>query len=128
MGGGGEHCTATGATWHDHIHKPHFTPSPSQLKVQLAPNTPRTCIGFEATVKDSRAPLRGRPRLTMFEHRHGALVYESQVEPYLLPNGRSAFFYFDPGDMHDEVPVKAGECGGEWPGVCGGVGLMSGDR
>lgn len=79
-----------------------------QLKIQLAPRSGRTLMHFESAVRDSKGGVGGRPKLTMFEHKEGAQVYRSYMEPYVLPNGKSAFFYYDAGSIHDEVPVRAG--------------------
>ena len=80
-----------------------------QLNVQMHPKGERTLIQFDAGLKDSRAPVGARPRLTVFKHEPGALVYREIMEPYTMPCGKEAFFYYDSGQTLDEVPVRLGK-------------------
>jgi len=74
----------------------------------LAPQRARSFVSFLDKWKFSVVDQR-RPKLHMFEHFHGARVYDGMFPDYQLPNGRKAFFCYE-SKLLDEVEVTLREC------------------
>lgn len=74
----------------------------------LAPQRARSLVSFLDKWKFSVVDQR-RPKLHMFEHFHGARVYDGLFPDYQLPNGRKAFFCYE-SKLLDEVEVTLREC------------------
>ncbi|KAK9816567.1 hypothetical protein WJX72_002063 [[Myrmecia] bisecta] len=74
------------------------------LKIVMAPQRARTTITF-----NERAIAHGDdvtiPHLTVFQHVPGARVYQELFQDYVLPNGTKAYYYYDAGQLVDEVEV-----------------------
>jgi hypothetical protein len=67
------------------------------LNVIMSPQRGRTLISFA-----NRASLsndRQRPRLAMFAHEEGSRVHCGLYQPFQLPSGRQAFFYYAKGNV-----------------------------
>jgi hypothetical protein len=79
-----------------------------KVGVVLAPQRARSLVSFLDKWKFSVVDQR-RPKLHMFEHFHGARVYDGLFPDYQLPNGRKAFFCYE-SKLLDEVEVTLREC------------------
>jgi len=75
------------------------------LKVVIAPKKGRTCIAFRAGLRDMSSSGPRPPMLALFEHVPGSRYWQDTGldAHYLLPNGRETHYYYNSGDLTDEV-------------------------
>jgi hypothetical protein len=74
------------------------------LNVVMSPQRGRTTMSFADRVAPSNDDQ--RPKLTMFAHLEGSRVHKGLYEPFQLPNGRHAFFYYAKGSIQVGLPLS----------------------